>query len=205
MKNLLADPARVRGGMLPCLREDMQLWFSERPADLELAKSYCQPCPLRKLCLDGAVARREPHGGWGGEVFARGRITPRGGPPGPPPRCPGRAGSQAVSSPAAIPLMNARHASRFRVRAGPAGFLESRTATMPGRFRATSTQLPSGLLWLLLIQAAPDSPGCMAIAPNCANCSQAILMISSAGRRWLRKAVVAATWIRGRTNGRKHR
>jgi WhiB family redox-sensing transcriptional regulator len=85
MKNLRAGPARVRDGMLPCLREDMQLWFSEQPADLELAKAYCQPCPLRQPCLDGAVARREPHGVWGGEIFARGTITPRKAPRGRPP------------------------------------------------------------------------------------------------------------------------
>ena len=33
MKDLLASPAAVRNGLLPCLREDPQLWFSERPAD----------------------------------------------------------------------------------------------------------------------------------------------------------------------------
>jgi len=47
MKNLLASPAAVRDGLLPCLREDPQLWFSDRPAELELAKTHCQPCPLR--------------------------------------------------------------------------------------------------------------------------------------------------------------
>jgi WhiB family transcriptional regulator, redox-sensing transcriptional regulator len=31
------------------------------------------------------VARREPHGVWGGEIFARGTITPRKAPRGRPP------------------------------------------------------------------------------------------------------------------------
>ncbi len=85
MNNLLASPAAVRDGLLPCLREDPQLWFSERPADLELAKAYCQPCPVRGPCLDGALARREPHGVWGGEIFEQGTITPRKAPRGRPP------------------------------------------------------------------------------------------------------------------------
>ncbi len=85
MSNLLASPAAVRDGLLPCLREDPQLWFSERPADLELAKAHCQPCPVRGPCLDGALARREPHGVWGGEIFDQGTITPRKAPRGRPP------------------------------------------------------------------------------------------------------------------------
>jgi WhiB family redox-sensing transcriptional regulator len=86
MKNLLASPAAVRDGLLPCLREDLRLWFSEQPADLDLAKAYCRPCPLRGPCLDGALARGEPHGVWGGEIFEQGTITPRKVPRGRPAR-----------------------------------------------------------------------------------------------------------------------
>jgi WhiB family redox-sensing transcriptional regulator len=70
---------------LPCHRENPELWFSDRPADLQLARSYCQPCPMRRGCLAGAVERHEPHGVWGGEIFARGAVIaekrPRGRPP----------------------------------------------------------------------------------------------------------------------------
>jgi WhiB family transcriptional regulator, redox-sensing transcriptional regulator len=66
--------AAIRTGLLPCLREDLQLWFSDQPADLELAKSYCRPCPLRTHCLAGAMERREPRGVWGGEVLERGVV-----------------------------------------------------------------------------------------------------------------------------------
>ncbi len=69
----------------PC-SEDPALWFSDRPADLELAKEFCQLCPLRAPCLAGAIERAEPVGVWGGEIFERGVITaykrPRGRPPG---------------------------------------------------------------------------------------------------------------------------
>jgi WhiB family redox-sensing transcriptional regulator len=68
----------------PCQREDPELWFSDMPAGLELAKAHCQPCPVRAACLAGALQRREPHGVWGGEIFVRGAITavkrPRGRP-----------------------------------------------------------------------------------------------------------------------------
>jgi WhiB family transcriptional regulator, redox-sensing transcriptional regulator len=86
MRELLARPASVRDGMLPCLREDPRLWFSEQAAGIELAKAHCQACPLRGPCLDGARARREPHGVWGGELFEKGDViehkAPRGRPPG---------------------------------------------------------------------------------------------------------------------------
>ncbi len=79
MKNLLASPAAVRDGLLPCRREDPQLWFSEQPADLGLAEAHCQPCPLRGPCLDGALARREPHGGLGRRDLRAGHDHPAEG------------------------------------------------------------------------------------------------------------------------------
>ena len=65
--------------LLPCRRENPRLWFSDLPADLELANAYCQPCPMRRVCLAGAVERHEPHGVWGGEIFTRGAIIPEKG------------------------------------------------------------------------------------------------------------------------------
>jgi WhiB family transcriptional regulator, redox-sensing transcriptional regulator len=72
--------------LLPCQRENAQLWFSDLPSDLELAKAHCRPCPIRGLCLAGALERREPYGVWGGEIFLRGAITPRKIPRGRPPK-----------------------------------------------------------------------------------------------------------------------
>ena len=81
---LLTTQANALDDPLPCRRENPQLWFSDLPADLQLAKAYCQPCPMRRFCLAGAVERREPHGVWGGEIFTRGAIItekrPRGRP-----------------------------------------------------------------------------------------------------------------------------
>jgi WhiB family transcriptional regulator, redox-sensing transcriptional regulator len=69
---------------LPCRKFDPDLWFSDVPAELELAKSLCGDCPLRTACLSGAVDRAEPWGVWGGEIFERGAVVPRKRPRGRP-------------------------------------------------------------------------------------------------------------------------
>ena len=69
---------------LPCRRFDPDLWFSEAPTELELAKSLCTDCPVRVECLAGAVEREEPWGVWGGEIFERGAVVPRKRPRGRP-------------------------------------------------------------------------------------------------------------------------
>ncbi len=69
---------------LPCRKFDPDLWFSDAPAQLELAKSLCGDCPLRVECLAGAVERHEPWGVWGGEIFERGAVVPRKRPRGRP-------------------------------------------------------------------------------------------------------------------------
>ena len=80
----LTTQAKSLDDQLPCHRENPQLWFSDQPADLQLAKEYCQPCAMRRVCLAGAIERHEPHGVWGGEIFAHGAIItekrPRGRP-----------------------------------------------------------------------------------------------------------------------------
>src|SRR3954453_18744681 len=69
---------------LPCRTFDPDLWFSDAPAELELAKTLCVECPLRVECLAGAVDRAEPWGVWGGEIFERGAVVPRKRPRGRP-------------------------------------------------------------------------------------------------------------------------
>jgi WhiB family transcriptional regulator, redox-sensing transcriptional regulator len=68
---------RLVDTLIPCREHDAELWFAESTADVELAKSLCQECPIRQGCLAGAVERQEPWGVWGGEVFVGGVVVPR--------------------------------------------------------------------------------------------------------------------------------
>ena len=52
----------------------LDLFFSEQLDDIAAAKAFCQECPVRLPCLSGALARREPWGVWGGELFAQGKV-----------------------------------------------------------------------------------------------------------------------------------
>jgi len=79
----IVAPAPVRRP-LPCRVEDPDLWFAERPDQLELAKSFCADCPVRDACLAGALDRAEPWGVWGGEIFERGAVIARKRPRGRP-------------------------------------------------------------------------------------------------------------------------
>jgi WhiB family transcriptional regulator, redox-sensing transcriptional regulator len=61
------------------------LFFSEEIQDIARAKAICGTCELQQSCLEGAVARREPWGVWGGQLFQNGKILAfkrkRGRPP----------------------------------------------------------------------------------------------------------------------------
>ncbi|WP_425550078.1 WhiB family transcriptional regulator [Actinomycetospora chlora] len=69
---------------LPCRLAEEDLWFSDRPADLERAKALCTDCPIRRACLTGALERREYCGVWGGEILERGAVIARKRPRGRP-------------------------------------------------------------------------------------------------------------------------
>lgn len=69
---------------LPCREHDSELWFAERPDDVERAKALCGDCPLRAQCLQGALSRREPWGVWGGELLVQGTVVARKRPRGRP-------------------------------------------------------------------------------------------------------------------------
>jgi WhiB family redox-sensing transcriptional regulator len=71
-------------GLLPCRVHDPELWFAESPDDVELAKALCRDCPVRYLCLNAALERREPWGVWGGELFLQGVVILRKRRPGRP-------------------------------------------------------------------------------------------------------------------------
>ncbi len=62
-----------------------RLFFSEELQDIAAAKRICAECPVLEQCLEGALARKEPLGVWGGQLFQNGRILQakrrRGRPP----------------------------------------------------------------------------------------------------------------------------
>ncbi|HEX4703754.1 MAG TPA: WhiB family transcriptional regulator [Pseudonocardiaceae bacterium] len=80
----LLESTPLAGPDTPCQANDPDLWFAEAPADLERAKALCADCPVRAQCLAGALARHEPWGVWGGEIFERGLVIPRKRPRGRP-------------------------------------------------------------------------------------------------------------------------
>ncbi len=69
---------------LPCRLVDPEVFFAESPVDVESAKALCRDCPVRAVCLAGALERREPWGVWGGELFVQGAVVPRKRPRGRP-------------------------------------------------------------------------------------------------------------------------
>ena len=80
----LADTLPAFNELDLACRQDPELFFAESPADVELAKSLCQGCPLRTACLAGALERREPWGVWGGQLVLQGVVVPRKRPRGRP-------------------------------------------------------------------------------------------------------------------------
>jgi WhiB family redox-sensing transcriptional regulator len=68
---------------LPC-QTHADKFFADAPAVLAEAKSLCAPCPVRDLCLAGALERHEPHGVWGGQIFIGGVVVPAKPPRGRP-------------------------------------------------------------------------------------------------------------------------
>jgi WhiB family redox-sensing transcriptional regulator len=69
---------------LPCHTGDPDLFFAERPEQLEQAKALCVDCPIREQCLAAALDRGEPWGVWGGEIFDHGVVIARKRPRGRP-------------------------------------------------------------------------------------------------------------------------
>ncbi|HET7399613.1 MAG TPA: WhiB family transcriptional regulator [Intrasporangium sp.] len=78
-----ADASRL-GKTIPCRDYDPELWFAERPEDVEFAKALCGPCPARAQCLAGALEREEPWGVWGGQLLVHGAVVARKRPRGRP-------------------------------------------------------------------------------------------------------------------------
>jgi WhiB family redox-sensing transcriptional regulator len=63
-------------------------FFSEELHDIARAKRICAECPVMAACLEGALARREPWGVWGGQLFLGGKILANKRRRGRPPKTP---------------------------------------------------------------------------------------------------------------------
>jgi hypothetical protein len=61
-----------------CVTYEPELWFG---LDIRAAKRVCRGCPVRTPCLEGALARQEPDGVWGGltHLERNRRLGGRGG------------------------------------------------------------------------------------------------------------------------------
>jgi WhiB family redox-sensing transcriptional regulator len=80
----LGTEAQQVGETIPCRDYDAELWFAERPEDVEFAKTLCGLCPARLQCLAGALDRQEPWGVWGGQLLVQGAVVARKRPRGRP-------------------------------------------------------------------------------------------------------------------------
>ncbi len=86
--NELVAPVEVRAPQARCADGNgtlTHLFFSDDTLSTARAKAICAKCKLAESCLDGALARAEPWGVWGGELIENGRVVlnkrPRGRPP----------------------------------------------------------------------------------------------------------------------------
>ncbi|WP_153398415.1 WhiB family transcriptional regulator [Ornithinicoccus halotolerans] len=78
------ERTKVSGRTLPCRVHPADLWFAEKPEEVEQAKALCGRCPLAQDCLAGALERGEPWGVWGGQLLVDGAVVARKRPRGRP-------------------------------------------------------------------------------------------------------------------------
>lgn len=64
------------------------LFFSEDLGDIARAKQICTSCVVQEPCFEGALARREPWGVWGGSLFFNGKVLAQKRKRGRPPKNP---------------------------------------------------------------------------------------------------------------------
>lgn len=62
-----------QGSCAGSLRASEALFSSDRQTQVQAAREWCVPCPVRRECLDYAMANREEFGVWGGVVESRRR------------------------------------------------------------------------------------------------------------------------------------
>lgn len=60
----------------PCMEHsDPEIWFPATAETAKYATSLCGTCPISAACLEGALARQEGWGVWGGQLFEHGQVV----------------------------------------------------------------------------------------------------------------------------------
>lgn len=76
LSSAMQDAAeRPSGACASGSNEMVAKFFSDFPDDINYAIEICKSCNVQKECLDGAMARQEPHGVWGGYLLLHGKIV----------------------------------------------------------------------------------------------------------------------------------
>lgn len=83
-----SSPRRGWEDHAACRDQPTADFYSDDVDDISAAKRVCLTCPVRRDCLDAAVANHEPCGVWGGHLFVSGRIVLQKRRRGRPPRQP---------------------------------------------------------------------------------------------------------------------
>ena len=83
-----SGPRRGWEDLAACRDQPTADFYSDDVDDISAAKRVCLSCPVRRDCLDAAVANHEPCGVWGGHLFVAGRIVLQKRRRGRPPRQP---------------------------------------------------------------------------------------------------------------------
>lgn len=61
-----------------CAQTDPEAWFPEKGGSIAEAKRICRGCPVRQVCLEFALERKERFGVWGGLSERERRKLPIG-------------------------------------------------------------------------------------------------------------------------------
>ena len=72
------------GAAIPCRSYDPELFFAERPEDVERAKALCTGCPVRLACMAGASSGASRGGSGAAKLFVQGVVVARKRPRGRP-------------------------------------------------------------------------------------------------------------------------
>ena len=76
METLLEFKPEIWRSEAACMRVGVptDVFFSDHLGDIAEAKRICADCPVILECLEAAIARHEPWGVWGGQIFRKGKL-----------------------------------------------------------------------------------------------------------------------------------